>query len=89
MQTPLGLADNLLRGPAQHDAARLAQRHAGELQQGLVTDSDLGKMTVIDRSRQDKRNVQDKIKACFAGRAQTLPDATPPTGKIHPIQQLA
>ena len=28
-------------GPAQHDAAGLAQGDAGELQQGLVSDSDL------------------------------------------------
>ena len=27
--------------------------------------------------------------ACFTGCAQTLPDATPPTGKIHPFRKMA
>ena len=51
MKTSLGLSNDLLRGPAQHDAAGLAQGNSGELQQGLVSDCDLGKLIVNNGSQ--------------------------------------
>ena len=38
VKTSLGLADDLLSGPAENHAASLAQGNPAELQQSLVTD---------------------------------------------------
>ena len=41
VQRPLGLAQDLLGGAAEHDGAGLAEGHAGELEKGLVANHDL------------------------------------------------
>ena len=41
VKRPLGLAQDLLGGAADHDRARLAERDAGELEERLVADHHL------------------------------------------------
>ena len=43
----------------------------------------------MEEEKNNKIIKNTKKQACSAGCAQTLPDATPPTGKIHPFSQIA
>ena len=43
----------------------------------------------MEKRRNIKIIKNTKKQACSAGCAQTLPDATPPTGKIQPLSQIA